>query len=275
MNTSFPSRSCRSWTATSSAFAASSRSGRGSVWRRISARWSARACNAGCATWGWRSFDAYLDRVCEPEQDHERQHLIDLLTTNETYFYREPAHFDYLLERILPAYRGRALRVWSAACSSGEEVYTLAMVLAEGLGQGDWSILGTDISSRVLERARLGLYPVDRAKRLPKPWLGKYCLKGVRSQAGNLLVDPRLKARVRLEPHNLMRPLARGDAFDIVFLRNVLIYFDPPTKQRVIDAISRSIVPGGLLFISHVESLHGIDTELAMVRPSVFSKPLG
>lgn len=223
---------------------------------------------------GLRSFHAYLEYVSEPSQDRERQHLIDLLTTNETYFYREPAHFEFLLKDILPAYRGSPMRVWSAACSSGEEVYTLAMVLAEGLGIGDWRILGSDISSRMVEAARQGLYPLDRAKRLPTDWLGKYCLKGVRSQAGNLLIDPRLKARVQLEQRNLKRPLVDGERFDVVFLRNVLIYFDIPTKQQVIDGLTRAIQPGGYLFISHVESLHSLKTKLEMVRPSVFRKPL-
>ncbi|NEX23535.1 methyltransferase domain-containing protein [Thiorhodococcus mannitoliphagus] len=222
---------------------------------------------------GLRSFTAYLERVSEPGHDLERQHLVDLLTTNETYFYREPAHFDFLLQQVLPSYRGRPLRVWSAACSSGEEVYTLAMTLAEGLGMEQWEILGTDISSRVLDQARRALYPLERAKHLPRAWLSKYCLKGVRAQAGNLLIDPKLKARVRLVQHNLMQPLKETASFELVFLRNVLIYFDSPTKQRVLNALSQSIAPGGYLVISHVESLQGLRTDLQMVRPSVFRKP--
>lgn len=222
---------------------------------------------------GLRSFTAYLSHLSEPSQEHERQHLVDLLTTNETYFYREPAHFDFLLEQILPDYRGRELRLWSAACSSGEEVYTLAMILAEGLGMGDWQILGSDISSRMVETARLGVYPLDRAKRLPANLLGKYCLKGVRSQAGNLLIDPQLKTRVHIEQRNLKQPLPDGQLFDVVFLRNVLIYFDIPTKQIVIDRIAGALRPGGYLFISHVESLHSIKTKLQMVKPSIFRKP--
>ncbi len=223
---------------------------------------------------GLTSFDAYLKRVADPEQDRERQHLVDLLTTNETYFYREPAHFEYLQQQILPDYRGRSMRVWSAACSSGEEVYTLAMVLAEGLGMGDWEVFGSDISSRMVETARQGLYPLERARHLPKDWLNKYCLKGVRSQAGNLLIDPRLKARAHFSRHNLKRPLTDHQTFDVVFLRNVLIYFDLATKQLVINTLTHAIRPGGYLFLSHVESLHAIDTRLVMVRPSVFRKPL-
>lgn len=221
---------------------------------------------------GLRSFTAYLERVAQPGHDLERQHLVDLLTTNETYFYREPAHFEFLREQVLPRYRGRQFRAWSAACSSGEEVYTLAMTLAEGLGMDYWEILGTDISSRVLDQARRALYPLERAKHLPRDWLAKYCLKGVRTQAGNLLIDPKLKSRVRWAPHNLMQPLKETGGFDLVLLRNVMIYFDLPTKQRVLDALSRSIAPGGYLVISHVESLQGLRTSLQLVRPSVFRK---
>lgn len=223
---------------------------------------------------GLRSFNSYLEHLAAPGQDAERQHLVDLLTTNETYFYREPAHFEFLLHDIVPAYRGQSLRVWSAACSSGEEVYTLAMVLSEGLGMGDWQIFGSDISQRMVEAAREAVYPLDRAKRLPADWLGKYCLKGVRSQAGNLLIDPRLKARVHLEQHNLKQPLTTGRRFDVIFLRNVMIYFDVPTKQIVIDHLNRALYPGGYLFLSHVESLHSLKTTLEMVRPSVFRKPV-
>lgn len=222
---------------------------------------------------GLHSFDAYLDHVFDPEQDHERQHLVDLLTTNETYFYREPAHFEYLREQVLPAYRGQGLRLWSAACSTGEEVYTLAMVLSDALGPGAWHILGTDISRRVLEQARQGVYALERARHLPRPWLERYCLKGVRAQAGNLLIDPKLKSRVKLAQHNLLQSRRDGERFDIIFLRNVLIYFDPPTKQRVIARLYEALRPGGLLFISHVESLHGLDTPLAMIRPSIFQRP--
>ncbi|QGU32594.1 CheR family methyltransferase [Thermochromatium tepidum] len=222
---------------------------------------------------GLPSFAAYLDHVFAPGHEPERQHLIDLLTTNETYFYREPAHFDYLREHVLPDYRGRELRLWSAACSTGEEVYTLAMVLSDALGMGDWRVLGTDISQRVLEQARQGIYPLERARHLPRHWLERYCLKGVRTQAGKLLIDPRLKSRVRLEQHNLLQSRREGERFDIIFLRNVLIYFDLPTKQRVIDLIFESLRPGGWLFISHVESLHGIDTPLVMIRPSIFQRP--
>lgn len=220
-----------------------------------------------------RNFDDYIDLISQPGKDDERKHLVDLLTTNETYFYREPAHFDYLCANVLPQYRNRPVHVWSAACSTGEEVYTLAMVLAEVLGRREWDVLGSDINSQVVATARQGMYPLERAKNLPREWLAKYCLKGVRSQAGNLLVNPKLKARTRFEERNLKKPREDGRQFEVVFLRNVLIYFDLKTKQLVLDCLQRSIAPGGYLFISHVESLHGVNTSLTTVGPSVFRKP--
>lgn len=223
---------------------------------------------------GLNSFDAYLEFVSQPGQNSERQHLIDLLTTNETYFYREPDHFEYLMANILPAYRGCSVRVWSAACSSGEEVYTLAMVMMECLGLSDWQIFGSDISSRMIEAAQTGLYPLDRAKKLPPEWLKKYCLKGVRSQTGKFLVTAKLRVKARFERRNLLQLTDGGETFDVVFLRNVLIYFDQSTKQNVVNRIARRINPGGYLFLSHTESLHGIDTSLQAIQPSIFRKPV-
>ncbi len=234
----------------------------------VSARLQRRLRELGCD-----SLSAYLDRALAPDQASERQLLIDLLTTNETFFYREPPHFEYLIAEVLPSYRGHGVRAWSAACSSGEEAYTLAMACAEVLGAGDWSVLGTDINAQVLDQARLGLYPLERARHLPRPWLERYCLKGVRRHTGKILIDPRLKARVRWDRHNLLQPRREDAPFDIVFLRNVLIYFDRPIKQRVIDCIYEAIRPGGWLFISHVESLHGLVTPLVMQRPSILRRP--
>jgi len=225
--------------------------------------------------YGMGTYGEYFRFISTSEGKEEHQVLVDLLTTNETYFFREEAHFAFLSEQILPAYRGRSFRAWSAACSSGEEVYTLAMVLAEALGQGDWEVHGSDISQRVLAAARAGLYPLERARGIPKPLLGKYCLKGVRSQAGQLLIDPRLKKRVRFRAVNLKAPLADQTRYQVIFLRNVLIYFDVPTKRDVVTRISGALEPGGYLFVSHVESLHGVVDHLDMVRPSVFRKPGG
>jgi len=221
-----------------------------------------------------KTYSDYLQLLEQPHNASERQVMVDLLTTNETYFYREPSHFELLKKRILPAYRSQHLRVWSAASSSGEEAYTLAMILADVLGMGQWEVMGSDISEMMLKKARDGLYPLDRARGLPVELLSKYCLKGVRSQAGFLLIEPSLRRYVTFRKINLMQSLPLEHQYDLVFLRNVLIYFDAPTTQQVVRRIIGAIKPGGYLFTSHVESLHGVTDELQIIEPSVFRKPL-
>ena len=220
------------------------------------------------------SYTQYLKLVEDSQNAKERELMVDLLTTNETYFYREPAHFEFLQRNILPNYRGQPFQIWSAASSSGEEAYTLAMVIAGVLGMGQWEVLGSDISERVLIQARRGIYPMERVRGLPTEMLSKYCLKGVRSQAGYLLIDPRIKQRVSFRGINLMQPLPKLPSFDVEFLRNVLIYCDNLTKQKVVRRIIDVIKPGGYLFTSHVESLHGVTDVLQVVRPSIFRKSM-
>ena len=219
------------------------------------------------------SYHDYLRLLSSGRQPQELQTALDLLTTNETYFFREPKHFEYLAEHILAARRAdRPCRIWSAACSSGEEPYTLAMVLAERLGEAPWEILASDISTRVLERARSGLYAMERAKNIPEHYLRKYCFKGVGSQEGRFLVDRRLQARVSFRQINLNEPLPQLGEFDVVFLRNVMIYFSAETKARAVERIAGTIRPGGYLIIGHSESLNGVTDALKLVRPSIYRK---
>ncbi len=225
--------------------------------------------------YGFRKYGDYYQFVSGPSGTKERQVLIDKLTTNETYFFREPAHFDYLQTSILPAYRGKRFRAWSAACSTGEEVYTLAMVIAETLGQSDWEIHGTDINQSVIQTAQTAIYPKERARGIPRALLKKYCLKGVRAQSNHVMVDPRLVQRARFRTMNLKLPLRDVPHYQVIFLRNVLIYFNQSVKREIVLRIIERLEPGGYLFVSHVESLHGIvDDYLKMIRPSVFHKPL-
>lgn len=236
----------------------------------VCGRLGKRLAHRGLATYG-----DYYDLLASGRDRAELQLAIDLLTTNETYFFREPRHFEALADEIVPlAPRGRNLRVWSAACSTGEEPYTIAMVLAERMGlAGPWEILGTDISTRVLERARVGHYPLDRARLMPPACLKHYCLKGVNGQAGTLLVDPALRARIAWRQVNLNEALPDLGLFDVVFIRNVMIYFDVETKREVIGRIVPLMRPGAWLFVSHSENLQGIEAGLVQVRPSVFRKP--
>ncbi len=217
------------------------------------------------------SFSEYYRILMDPKEGDELQAAIDLITTNETSFFREPSHFEFLrthLKSLRPV--PLPFRVWSAASSSGEEAYTLAMVLSDCLGQAEWEILGTDISTRVLERARRALYPMERSGSIPKEYLTKYCLKGSGRHEGMFLMDRQLRARATFMQANLCQPLPEIGIFDVVFLRNVLIYFAPPEKKLVVEAIARRIKPGGILMIGHSETLAGISDRFKPIQPTVY-----
>lgn len=219
------------------------------------------------------TYHDYFRLLTSGQEPAELQTALDLLTTNETYFFREPKHFEFLQQHILPERRpGSPFRVWSAACSSGEEPFTLAMVLSDQLGEAQWEITASDISSRVLERARSGLYAMERASHIPQDYLKSYCLKGVGSQEGRFLLDKRLRSRVNFQQINLNEALPQLGAFDVVFLRNVMIYFNSDTKARVVERIAATLKPGGYLIIGHSESLNGVTDVLKSVRPSVYRK---
>lgn len=205
----------------------------------------------------------------------EPQVAVDLLTTNETHFFREPRHFDFVREQVVPAHRasGRPLRVWSAACSSGEEPYTIGMVLASSMGAVPWDVLASDLSTRVLERARTAHYPMARAKTIPREHLLAHCLKGTGAHDGTFIVGAEVTSRVRFMQVNLNESLPRLGEFDLVFLRNVMIYFDAPTKQQVVQRILSCLRPGGHLVIGHSESLATLACGLKPLAPSIYRKP--
>jgi len=226
---------------------------------------------------GLRDYDEYYALIAKGRDPAELQIAIDLLTTNETYFFREPKHFEFL-SRFLEEGKcagtsGRGLRVWSAACSSGEEPYSIAMVLAEHLGAAPWEIVASDVSTRMLERARVGHYSLERAKGIPPEYLAAYCLKGVGKQEGTLLIERTLRERVAFRHLNLMDVPADLGTFDIVFLRNVLIYFDLETKRKVIERVAARIKPGGHLLVGHSESLNGITNAIVAEAPAIYRKP--
>lgn len=236
----------------------------------VASRLAKRLDCFGLATYG-----AYFRLINSRECPQEFQMLVDILTTNETYFFREPQHFDYFCDQVLKVWHGsKPFRVWSAACSSGEEAYSLAMVMAENLGMRTWEVLGSDLSTRVLERARAGVYLLDRLDQMDSRFLEKYCLKGVRSQQGFFRVDAKIRKRVIFEQINLKAPLATSlGTFDVIFLRNVLIYFDQKTKKQVVENLLYALKPGGYFFISHAESLHRVTDKLQMLKPSIYRKP--
>jgi chemotaxis protein methyltransferase CheR len=220
---------------------------------------------------GLERFEQYYRLLATGEYPDELQTMVDLITTNETYFFREPAHFEWLA-RFAREARSRPLRVWSAASSSGEEAYTIAMVLADELGvSGGWEIVASDISLSVLEKARLGHYPMERGTGISQPHLKKYCLRGVRRQEGTFLVIPELGNHIRFLQINLLDVKAPDiGSFDVIFLRNVMIYFDMPTKQRVITNMLPYLKPDGYFIVGHSETLNGVSEALNPVRPTLY-----
>ena len=224
---------------------------------------------------GLETFTQYYRMLADGGNAEELQAMVDLLTTNETYFFREPQHFDFLRDEIIRKRSSPAtFRVWSAASSSGEEVYTLAMVLADNLPNTPWEIVGSDISTQVLSKAATGHYSLARTEGIPPGYMTKYCLKGVRSQAGTFLIAPELRQRTRFYQINLMNPIdADIGEFEVIFLRNVMIYFDPPTKAKVVHNLLPRLKSGGHLIIGHSETLNGITDRVEAVMPTIYRKP--
>jgi chemotaxis protein methyltransferase CheR len=221
------------------------------------------------------TYTEYFQLIGGPDAAEETQIAIDLLTTNETYFFREPQHFDRL-PGLLPdaqSTRGRPLRIWSAASSSGEEAYTIALTLAETCPDRSWEVVGSDISTRVLETARRCLYPIEAVDRIPEQPRRAHCLKGRGDHEGLFTLRAPLRERVSFIQANLMKPLPDIGLFDVVFLRNVMIYFSQETKAALLQRIDGVLRPGGYLLIGHAESLHGLNSQLSAVVPSVYHKP--
>lgn len=223
---------------------------------------------------GLSTYGDYFRLVMGRDHPQEFQTLVNILTTNETYFFREPKHFEFFRDEILKVWRGDRFRVWSAASSTGEEAYSLAMVMAENLGMREWEVFGSDISTRVLDAARRGVYLLDRLEHMDDRFMEKYCLRGVRSQEGFFMVDAKLRKRVTFDQVNLKSPLPPNlGKFDAIFLRNVLIYFDQDTKIQVVERLLSVLKPGGYFFVSHSESLHRVTERLKLIKPSIYRKP--
>lgn len=221
------------------------------------------------------SFAEYYRLIASGSAADELQIMVDLLTTNETYFFREEAHFEFLTKAIVARHpAGAPFNVWSAAASTGEEIYTIAFVLADALGlEAPWSVVGSDISTAVLATAERGLYWLDRTRGLPQAYLRKYCLKGVRSQEGGFMIAPEIKRHTRFRQVNLNRPLPALGRFHVIFLRNVMIYFDAETKRQVVARLVEQLHPGGYLIVGHSESLNGLTNTLRAIKPTIYQLP--
>ncbi|MGC4049661.1 MAG: CheR family methyltransferase [Paludibaculum sp.] len=228
------------------------------------------------------SLDEYERYFFAAAQSNEREHLINAMTTNKTDFFREAGHFDFLRSTAIPALLGDGrriesrLKVWSAGCSSGEEAYTIAMVLAEhaSLNPGfDFAVMGTDISTKVLQHARNGIYREALIEPIPKEMRRAFLLRSRNRMDSLVRIVPGLRRKVSFHQLNFMDADYRiKDRFDVVFFRNVLIYFDPSTQEAVVNKICRHLIPGGFFFASHSESLSALDVPLRAIGTAIYQR---
>ncbi len=227
------------------------------------------------------SFREYLDYVFSREgMETELIRMVDLVTTNKTDFFREPAHFEFLREHALPEllFSGgrKRIKIWSAGCSSGEEPYTLAMTIDPFLRRhrgADYEILATDLSVRVLEKARMAVYDIDRIKDIPLSLRKNFFLKSKDPKNKTVRIVPELRSKVTFQRVNFMDNTYPVDPdFDIIFCRNVLIYFDRPTQEEVIHKLTLNLRRGGYFFLGHSESVTNMDVPLRQIKPTVFMR---
>jgi len=228
------------------------------------------------------NLEDYVERLFDDKNfETELVHLIDVVTTNKTDFFREPSHFDFMRDVAVPESLnrkirgGRPLKIWSAACSTGMEAYTVAMVLDDMIRTGpsfEFRILGTDISTGVLDIARKGIYPRDVIAPVPDEWVRRYFLASRDRSRAEVRVAPELRRSTNFKRMNLMDPVYPFDRdVDIIFCRNVLIYFDKPTQRKVVDRLCTHIRPGGYLMVGHSESMvHNGSKGLKQVQPTIF-----
>lgn len=222
-------------------------------------------------------YDAYCALLKSSKGRDELANLIDVISTNHTHFFRESRHFDFLREVAIPQWRARGpgrFRVWSAACSSGEEPYTLAIVLSDAAGlEANWRIFATDISTRMLETARAGIYSADRLAHIQPERRPRYFQRGVGAWEGQFRLRESLRERVEFSHLNLLQSqYPFSTRFDAIFCRNVMIYFDRETQETLIQKLTQHLEPGGYLMVGHSESLNGIRHGLVPLQPALYQK---
>ena len=238
----------------------------------VSARLAKKLIETKC-----KSYEQYLDRVAADHTGESLTALIDALTTNFTSFMREPAHFDFLRGTIFPwlSARGR-VEIWCAAAATGEEPYSLICSMLDhfgGFGGARCRLIATDISTRALAAARKGVYPADRLKSVPKEWLSKYFLRGTGDFAGLNQIRPEVARLIDYRSLNLITSFQHNQLFPLISCRNVMIYFDRPTQERVVNRMCQFLEPGGYLFVGHSESLNGLRHPLRFMQPAIYQMP--
>jgi len=223
------------------------------------------------------SFSAYADLI-DHGHEEELEHFANAISTNLTAFCRESHHFTYLADQLIPELLARRkgkrrIRIWSAGCSSGEEAYNIAMVLRENipdLDRWDARILATDIDSAVLKVAEDGIYPADRLASLPVGWRERWFLKGKGQHAGLARAKKELRDLLTIRQLNLMHQWPMKGPFDVVFCRNVAIYFDKPTQTRLFDRVADILTPDGHLFVGHSESLQQVSNRYELIGKTTY-----
>jgi chemotaxis protein methyltransferase CheR len=230
---------------------------------------------------GFKDFGSYCE-LLRRDPASELGELASAISTNVTSFFREVHHYDYLADELLPRWlehkrrQGDRLRIWSAGCSSGEEPYALAMVLAEAIERTgstlDMKILATDLSPQALEAAQKGVYPLGRLDGVSAERRRRWFLRGEGEFDGLACVHPRLRELVSIMPLNLLHEWPMQGPFDAIFCRNVVIYFDQPTKQKLFSRYATLLAPGGLLFLGHSESMHGLSDEFELIGRTIYRK---
>lgn len=229
-------------------------------------------------TLGFDDLSSYCDHLKRGAGDDEITHVVDALSTNFTNFLREKEHFDFMISTSLPATLPRGQKrfmVWSSACSTGEEPYSIAFFLAHHypLSQGwDWKILATDISTKALGKATEAIYPAERLNALPQEWQRAYFQKGFGKWDGHFRIKEEIRSRIEFRHLNLLGEYPFSDTFQLVFCRNVMIYFDRKTQEELVRKLARLLVPKGHVLIGHSESLTGLNTGLKCLRPSIYQK---
>lgn len=227
---------------------------------------------------GFASFEAYMDVLFKDSSGGEVTNLLNRVTTNHSFFMRESEHFEFLVSHTLPYLEQihaaqHDLRIWSAGCSAGQEAYTMAMAINEYFGpqkdRWDTTILATDISMSVLDKAKKAVYPADNIKDIPEKWRKKYFTT---LPNGDYQVVDKIRSQVVFRPFNLMEPFNFKRPFDLIFCRNVMIYFDGPTKEKLVNQFYQYTSDGGFLFIGHSEVINRETTRYRYVQPAIYQK---
>jgi len=224
---------------------------------------------------GLRNYHDYYRHVVEDRTGAALASMIDALTTNHTSFLREPDHFRFLKDQVVPKLVNRKwIDIWCAACSTGEEVWTLLFLLDDAFPGVKVHVEASDISNRALHTARAAIYAAESVRGLPPRWHQKYLERGSGKEDGCYTVPPAWRSRVEFHRINLVEPFSWTRPFPIVFCRNVMIYFDRATQQKVVAGLFASLEPGGYLFVGHAESLTGVRHDFEYIRPAIYRKPL-